>query len=152
MQETWAGKIPWRRKRLPTSVFWPGEFHGLYSLWGHKESDIIERLSLFHEHLGTWNSKVPIPNEDFSKTHYTKIVKSQRQKLSQRRENFESSKRNKIHLIQGNFPEAIGRLLSRYLTVQERVGLGRDSFPGKQNLREIITPRPASPEILNGIP
>ena len=24
----WVGKIPWRRERLPTSVFWPGEFHG----------------------------------------------------------------------------------------------------------------------------
>ena len=25
----WIGKIPWRRERLPTPVFWPGEFHGL---------------------------------------------------------------------------------------------------------------------------
>ena len=25
-----SGKIPWRRERLPTPVFWPGEFHGLY--------------------------------------------------------------------------------------------------------------------------
>ena len=33
-------------KRLPTSVFWPGEFHGLYSLWSCKESDTTERLSL----------------------------------------------------------------------------------------------------------
>ena len=23
------GKIPWGRERLPTPVFWPGEFHGL---------------------------------------------------------------------------------------------------------------------------
>ena len=23
-------------------VFWPGEFHGLYSPWGHKESDTTE--------------------------------------------------------------------------------------------------------------
>ena len=30
----WVGKIPWRRERLPIPVFWPGEFHGLYS---HKE-------------------------------------------------------------------------------------------------------------------
>ena len=37
---------PWRRERLPTPVFWPGEFHGLYSPWGHKESDVTERLSL----------------------------------------------------------------------------------------------------------
>jgi len=32
----WVGKIPWRRERLPTPVFWPGEFHGLYSPWGCK--------------------------------------------------------------------------------------------------------------------
>ena len=24
---------PWRRKTLPTPVFWPGECHGLYSPW-----------------------------------------------------------------------------------------------------------------------
>ena len=24
------GRFPWRRERLPTPVFWPGEFHGLY--------------------------------------------------------------------------------------------------------------------------
>ena len=29
MQEAWVGKIPWRRGRLPTPVFWPG----LYSPW-----------------------------------------------------------------------------------------------------------------------
>ena len=42
----WIGKISWRRERLPTPVFWPGEFNGLYRPWGHKESDTIERLSL----------------------------------------------------------------------------------------------------------
>ena len=36
------GKIRWRRKRLPTPVFWPGEFHGLYSSWDPKESDRTE--------------------------------------------------------------------------------------------------------------
>ena len=41
----WVGKIPWRRERLPTPVFWPGEFHGLYSLWGHKELDMTEWLN-----------------------------------------------------------------------------------------------------------
>ena len=34
-------------EQLPSQVFWPGEFHGLYSPWGHKESDMTERLSLF---------------------------------------------------------------------------------------------------------
>ena len=47
----WVGKIPWRRERLPTPVLWPGEFHGLYSPWGHKESGMTEQLSLslFHK-------------------------------------------------------------------------------------------------------
>ena len=44
--DTWVGKIPWRRERLPTPVFWPGEFHGLYRPWRHKESDTTEWLSL----------------------------------------------------------------------------------------------------------
>ena len=26
--DPWVGKIPWRRERLPTPVFWPGGFHG----------------------------------------------------------------------------------------------------------------------------
>ena len=37
---------PWRREQLPTPVFRPGEFHGLYHSWGCKESDTIEPLSL----------------------------------------------------------------------------------------------------------
>ena len=44
-----VGKIPWRRERLPTPVFYPGEFHGLYSLWGHKELHRTKRLS--HTHM-----------------------------------------------------------------------------------------------------
>ena len=70
----WIGKICWRRDKLPTPVFLdfpggtagkesicnagdlgsisglgrsPGEFHGLYSPWSHKESDMTEQLSLF---------------------------------------------------------------------------------------------------------
>ena len=42
MQETWVGKIPWRRGRLPTPVFWPGELHGLCSPCGLKEWDTSE--------------------------------------------------------------------------------------------------------------
>ena len=38
--------LSWRRERLPTPIFWPREFHGLYSPWGRKESDTTERL--FH--------------------------------------------------------------------------------------------------------
>ena len=35
----------WRRERLPTPVFWPGEFHGLSSPLGHNESDTTEQLT-----------------------------------------------------------------------------------------------------------
>ena len=45
-----GGKITWRRERLPTPVFLPGEFLGQRSLTGHsprclKESDTTEQLS-----------------------------------------------------------------------------------------------------------
>ena len=48
--ETWVwslgcGKIPWRMERLLTPVFWPGEFHGRYTPWGLKESDMTEWFS-----------------------------------------------------------------------------------------------------------
>ena len=43
----WVWKIPWRWEWLPTQGFRPGEFHGLYGPWGHKQSNMIERLH-FH--------------------------------------------------------------------------------------------------------
>ena len=43
--QSWVGKIPWRRERLPSPVFWPGEFHGLHSPWGHRVG--LLSLSLF---------------------------------------------------------------------------------------------------------
>ena len=33
--DPWVGKIPWRRKRQPTSVFLPGKFLGQRSLVGY---------------------------------------------------------------------------------------------------------------------
>ena len=36
--DPWVGKIPWRRQRLPTPVFWAGEFHGLYVLYSCLEN------------------------------------------------------------------------------------------------------------------
>ena len=42
------GRSPGEGNWLPSPVFWPGEYHGLYSLWGHKESDMTERLCLPH--------------------------------------------------------------------------------------------------------
>ena len=56
MQETRVWSLgqedPWRRKWQPTPVLLPGESHGGrslvgYSPWGHKESDMTERLH-FH--------------------------------------------------------------------------------------------------------
>ena len=38
--------IHWKRDRLPTPVFWPGEFHRLDSPWGCKELDVTDQLSL----------------------------------------------------------------------------------------------------------
>ena len=44
--KTWVwslgGNVPWGRERLPNPVFWPAEFHGLYSPWGCKKSDTTE--------------------------------------------------------------------------------------------------------------
>ena len=42
---SWVRNIAWRRERLPTPVFWPGEFHEQYSPWGWKESDTTEAPS-----------------------------------------------------------------------------------------------------------
>ena len=56
MWETWVQSLGWRdplvgldpwvgREQLPTPVFWPGEFHELYSPWV-TESDMTGQLSL----------------------------------------------------------------------------------------------------------
>ena len=57
MQEPWVGKIAWRKERLPTPVFLPGEFHRLYSPWSLKELDTTERLSLSFIHTYIWNGE-----------------------------------------------------------------------------------------------
>ena len=63
MWETWVrslglGTSPGEEDRRGyriqnTLAFWPGEFHGLYSPWGHKESDMTEWLSLTHSYSYT---------------------------------------------------------------------------------------------------
>ena len=59
MGETWVLVLGWEdpqeKGKAPHSVFWPREFHGLYSPWGRKESDMTEGLSLsfFQDLLGT---------------------------------------------------------------------------------------------------
>ena len=40
-----VGSYP-RVGKIPSPVFWPGKFHGLYSLWSRKESGTTEGLSL----------------------------------------------------------------------------------------------------------
>ena len=40
----WIGKMPWRKERLPTPVFWSGDLHGLCP-WGGKNSDTTEQLN-----------------------------------------------------------------------------------------------------------
>ena len=50
MWDTWVQSLGWEdplEKGMAASpIFWPGEFHGLYSPWGRKELDTTERLSL----------------------------------------------------------------------------------------------------------
>ena len=66
MQETWVcslgWEIPWRRESLPTLVFWPGEFHGLYCPWFTK---LRTRLSNFHFQLFRPNNLLPSPNSKY---------------------------------------------------------------------------------------
>ena len=74
MQETWVWslvwKIPWRSELLLTPVFWPGEFHELYSPWGCKESDTTKRLSLYtlvHSQVKCISHMTPL-------THFTRVL------------------------------------------------------------------------------
>ena len=43
--DPWVEKIPWRKEWLPTPVFWPGKFRGLYSPWGCEEPWLPQWLS-----------------------------------------------------------------------------------------------------------
>ena len=57
--DTSVGKIHWRRKWHPTSVFLPGEFHGQkslvgYSPWGHSQTWLSHRMCM---HLSWYNYK-----------------------------------------------------------------------------------------------
>ena len=53
--DPWGEKIPWRREQLPTPVFSPGEFHGLCSPRGSKESDTTEHLTFTFTFI--WRAK-----------------------------------------------------------------------------------------------
>ena len=58
---------PWRRKWQSTPVFWPGEFHRLYSPWGCKELDTMEQLSPL---LTFWHCSHEINNFSISPGFY----------------------------------------------------------------------------------
>ena len=66
-------KIPWRKERLPTPVFLPGNIYGQrslagYSSWGCKELDTTEWLTLFilfFQNLADYRSTADIPICDF---------------------------------------------------------------------------------------
>ena len=49
VRETWVQSLGWEdpleKERLPTPVFWPGEFQELYSPWGRKVSGTTEQIS-----------------------------------------------------------------------------------------------------------
>ena len=51
MRETWVQSLGWEDLlEKGKAVFWPGEFHELYSPQGRKESDMTEQLSLSLSH------------------------------------------------------------------------------------------------------
>ena len=57
--DPWVGKLPWRRKWLPTPVFFPGKSHGQrslvsYSPWSRKEMDKFEQLSMHTHKCSGW--------------------------------------------------------------------------------------------------
>ena len=62
MQETLVQflgqKIPWRRDRLLTPAFWPGEFQGLYSLWScrvrHDWATFTHKIIHFSKRKQIW--------------------------------------------------------------------------------------------------
>ena len=56
MRETWVRFLgredPMEKGKAAHSIFWPGEFQGLHSSWGRKESDTTEQLSLSLPQMG----------------------------------------------------------------------------------------------------
>ena len=74
----WVGNIPWSRERLPTPVFWPGEFLELYSPRGLRESDRTEWTFTYINHsfkvynLGRFGNFIwvkPLPQSDREYLH-----------------------------------------------------------------------------------
>ena len=62
--DPWVGKVPWRRERQPTPVLLPRRSHGQrsqagYSPWGHKESDMNERLNNKRNIIRVTETRIP---------------------------------------------------------------------------------------------
>ena len=53
MWETWVQSLGWEdpleKGTVTRPVFWPGEFHALYSPWGRKQLETAERFSLIKQ-------------------------------------------------------------------------------------------------------
>ena len=76
-----VGKIPWRRKSLPTPVFSLGESHGQrglvgFSPWDFKESDKTKRLGTEYVHRTPdfqWFTSKGSPSAKLSSSDYVEI-------------------------------------------------------------------------------
>ena len=73
--DPWVGKIPWGRKWQSTPVLLPGKSHGQrrlvgYSPWGCKESDMTERLYLYHRPVSNNNKNNTFKYHWFNTTKY----------------------------------------------------------------------------------
>ena len=73
--DPWVGKIPWRRERPPSPVFWPGEFHGLCSPWPRKELDRT-KVTAAAERLSLFTTEENINMQHFENTEHWNGVKS----------------------------------------------------------------------------
>ena len=58
VQETWVWSLCWEdpleKGKATHSVFWPGEFHRLYSPWGRRVGHNQVTLTFTHWHLSFW--------------------------------------------------------------------------------------------------
>ena len=60
MWDTWVRFLGWEdpleKERLPTPIFWLGEFHGLYSQWGC--NDLATFTGLIHSYDHGWYKNI----------------------------------------------------------------------------------------------
>ena len=81
----WVGKIPWRSRQQPTSIFLAGESYGQrslvgYSPWGDKESHMTEVTSHTSTMLEHTEESINMPlTWALSSGHLTRIQEPQQQ-------------------------------------------------------------------------